>query len=379
MAKSTPVKNTPTKTTPKKKGSRPGSRAGSKKSTPTKAPAKKVVDNSIIPKARVTNAIEQLIKFTSQENEETKKQLLDDDDEISKSLNLIVVNTSSFTGASKKFKLKMLNIKNAMYPLWKEASTTSVKDFKTLLILKDSDIKKVSEDDLYDNLKDSNISIDEIVAAKDLKTTYKSYESRRAFISQFSLILSDDNVIPTLPKLLGAKAYNKLDTTPIPIRTYANKEFSIKTLVNSIKKVYLTQLPVKLPRGTTMNVHLGNLEWFKTTEIVENIESVVEDLIKNYKIRSVFIKSNKSPVLPLYYNQDVLDELVAKSKDESVKERDSVTIDGVEVQLSNFEKALMEIANPDNLSSIFSNKINNNKRSNEENEREEKQVKKAKN
>ncbi|EJS43423.1 cic1p [Saccharomyces arboricola H-6] len=356
----------------------------SKKSTPVNTPRKekkKVAQkkpSTVIPRERVTKALNELIKFSSKsQNEDVenngKKQLLEDDEEeLKKDLQLIVVNNKSFTGTSKSFKMKLVNVKHSIYKPWKKASVTAIKDFKTLLILKDSDVKKVSEDDLFDRLNSEEIKIDEIICGKDLKTVYKAYEARNAFISQFSLILADDSIITSLPKLMGGKAYNKVETTPIAIRTQANKEFSLTTLTNNIKKVYLNQLPIKLPRGTTLNVHLGNLGWLKPEELVDNVESVSEQLTKAFSIRSIFVKTNKSPVLPLYYNQDVLDELVAKKeKAKETTEDDMVTIDGVQVHLSTFNKGLMEIADPAKLSAIFSKQVTNaKKRSSDELEKE---------
>ncbi|CAI6544893.1 AIF_HP2_G0023220.mRNA.1.CDS.1 [Saccharomyces cerevisiae] len=114
---------------------------------------------------------------------------------------------------------------------------------------------------------------------------------------------------------------------------------------------------------SSLNVHLGNLEWLRPEEFVDNVELISEQVIKAYQIRSIFIKTNKSPVLPLYYNQDVLDELEAKKdKIEETHEDDMVTIDGVQVHLSTFNKGLMEIANPSELGSIFSKQINNAKK-----------------
>ncbi|CCD24470.1 Cic1p NDAI_0D01560 [Naumovozyma dairenensis CBS 421] len=378
------------------------SAGSSRKSTPVNTPTKQKKfqsnpknkqneDKSLIPQDRIINAITQLNKFTSSSDDasEDKKSQLLEDDELSKSVNLIAVNATSFSGSSKNFKSKLLTIKNSFYKPWKASSTTSIKDFKTLLILKDSDMKNVTEDDVYDKLNEFGITIDEIVCGKDLKTKYKAFEARRAFISEFSLILADDNIVTTLPKLLGGKAYEKIETTPIPIRCYANKEFSLKALTNSIKKVYLTQLPVKLPRGTTMNVHLGNLEWFKPEELATNIENITESLVKNYKIRAIFIKSNKSPVLPLYYNQDVIDEITVSATEKKTKEneKDFVNIDGVDIHLSNFDKALMEIANPAELGTVFEKQIESVKRKRatledsktkeEEEKNEEKKVEKA--
>ena len=131
-------------------------------------------------------------------------------------------------------------------------------------------------------------------------------------------------------------------------------------------------MPIRLPRGTTLNVHLGQLNWFNESDLVDNVESVTKYLLDNYKIRSVFIKTNKSPVLPLYYNNDVIDELLTVEKKthkhDSTKEK--VTIDGIEVELSNFEKSLLEIANPKELSTIFSKNIKEAKRSRVSNDEE---------
>ena len=364
------------------------SRAGSKKSTPVSTPSKakktgkaaaKNVSPQAIPSDRVEKAIEELNKYTSAEKADEKKSLLEDEDELNKALSLIVVNTKPFTGASKNFKPKLFAVKNSLYAPWKDASATSVKDFKTLLILKDSDKDLVSEDDLFEALDESKITIDEIITGKDLKTTYKAFEARRAFVSQFSLILADDSIVTSLPKLLGGKAYSKLETTPISIKTQANKGFSKVTLTNSIKKVYLNQLPAKVPRGTTMNIHLGNLEWFSPEQIAENIEEITKKLIEQYDIRSIFIKTNQSPVLPLYYNNDVIAELAKAQKEAVGHANESVKIDGVEVQLSNFDKALMEIANPKELSNIFSKQITSAKRDREDGDEEKEQTKKAKN
>ncbi|EDO16371.1 hypothetical protein Kpol_1051p20 [Vanderwaltozyma polyspora DSM 70294] len=359
---------------------------GSRNSTPVKDNKKKAPvqeKSSLIPRERITRGIEELTKFIAQKKNDdddgNKNQLLDDDEELNNLLQLIVVNNKSFTGTSKDFKLKMINVKHSLYKIWKNESVTSVKDFKILLILKDSDIAKISEDDLYDELNESGISIDQIICGKDLKTTYKSFEARRSFINDFSLILSDDSIITTLPKLLGGKAFEKIETTPVSIRTQSNKTFSKTTLINSIKKVYLNQIPIKLPRGTTLNVHLGKLDWFEPVELVDNIEAISEALIKNYSIRSIFIKSNNSPVLPLYFNQDVLEELTTETEKKD-KEQVTVEIDGVQVNLSTFDRALMEISNPNEYSSLFAKQINAAKRQLEEDKDEasSKPIKKSK-
>lgn len=355
----------------------------------TKKAAATAAAKTTIPENRITKAVAQLTKYIENkraeegEAQEKSNDLLGGDiEDIDQNVQLIAVNAQSFTGSTKQFKLKLVDVKNSLYVPWKKESVTAIKDFKCLLILKDQDLSKISQDDLFDALSENeNISIDEIIGLKSLKTTYKAYEARKAFVQQFSLILADDGAITTLPKLLGGKAFDKVETTPIGIKTRpsSSKEFSKQTLVNSIKKVFLNKLPIKLPRGTTLNAHLGQLNWFKQDELVQNIESVSKTLIEQYKIRSIFVKTNKSPVLPLYYNEDVLDELLESKKGaKSDEAKETVTIDGVEVELSNFEKSLFEIANPNELSSIFSKNIKDAKRAREGEENEEQKSKKSK-
>ncbi|QLQ81006.1 hypothetical protein HG537_0E03610 [Torulaspora globosa] len=375
-----------------KKSTPVASPAGSLAGTPTKKlktkqkskiPLKKTTPSlTSVPRERILNSVQQLRKFLDAGKETESRNLLDDSEELNESIQLIVVNNKSFSGSDKNFKLKLVDVKHSLYKAWNEASETSVKDFKVLLVLKDSDVGKVSADDFVIPGDEKSVAV-ELICGRDLKTRFKAYEARRAFISEFSLILADDNVVTTLPKLLGGKAYSKLETTPIGIRAYANKQFSKKTLINSFFKVYGSKLPVKIPRGTTANVHLGKLQWFKDDQLVDNIEQVLKTFIDSYKIRSVFIKCNNSPVLPLYYDQNVLEEISA-NKDVTPKrdaEKQLVEIDGVPVELSTFDKALLEIANPDEVQDIFAKNINAAKRkiSQDDEQQENNVVKKAKN
>lgn len=330
-------------------------------------------DDSVLSRDRVTRAVVELKKYLERkEAEDEKTQLLED--ESLGDMHLLFSNLDSVTGSKKNFKLKLVDVKHSLYAKWKDASATEVKDFKTLLILKDSDVSKVTADELYDNLKDSNIAIDEIICGKDLKTKYKAFEARAAFVSQFSLILSDDSVVTALPKLLGGKAYNKVETTPIPIRTNIKGHFSLTSLVNQIKKIYLTKLPLKQPRGSLINVHMGRINWFSDDEIVDNIESVASALIKDHKIRSVMLKTTSSPPLPLYKNDKIIEEMV-QEKETSEDDKSSkalVKIGDVEVELSAFDRALMEVANPQEYETLFAKQISQAKRKRSSDDIEEK-------
>lgn len=341
-------------------------------SAPKSAPAKQksAKDDKIIPMQRVKNAVEKLQSYV--ETSESDSDKLIDDSELNSQLQMIIVNTDSFSGSTKNFKPKLVNVPHSIFAPWKKASETMVKDFKVLLILKDSDVGSISADDLIDLLPE-HIGVDEIISGEDLKTKYKAFEKRRAFIQEFSLILADDAIVTALPKLLGGKAYSKLSTTPIAINTRSDNKFNKTTLSNNIKKVYETKLPVKIPRGNTVNVHLGSFGWFTPKQLSENILAIAEQFIKNFNIRTILLKSNSSPVLPLYVDLDVLDSLVESKGDHSTKEKNTVEIDGIELELSQFEKSLLEIANPEELDTVFAKQIKKAKRKMEEVEQEEKE------
>ena len=334
---------------------------------------------TLIPRERVLKAVEALAKYTAEQQEKSsnnetngnKLQLIDDSDELLKSVNLMAINIESFSGTHKRLKPRLITVPHSLYKPWKKASATSLRDFRTLLILKDADVKSVNLEELQEALRDTEVGIDSIICGNDLKTTYKAYEARRAFITEFSLILADDNIVTSLPKLLGVKAYEKQQTTPIPIRAYRDKKFSKETLVNSIKRIVTGCIPVKVPRGTTMNVHLGNLEWFTPEELADNVEAVARSLVDSYKIRLLVLKTNQSPALPLYINNDVLPDIEAetkKEKKEQEKKRDVVVIGGVKIKMSTFDKALMEIADPNNLPNMFAKQLAKGKRKREETE-----------
>ncbi|KTA97606.1 Proteasome-interacting protein CIC1 [Nakaseomyces glabratus] len=330
---------------------------------------------------RIGRALGSLRKYLEAQEGGEKTQLLED--ESLGDLQLLFTNAESFTGSKKSFKLKLVDVKHSLYAKWKAASATEIKDFKVLLILKDSDVSKVTQDELYDQLNESGIEIDEIICGKDLKTTYKAYEARNAFISQFSLVIADDSVVTALPKLLGGKAYSKVETTPIPIRCNLKGQFSLNALTNQIKKIYLHKLPVRAPRGNMLNVHLGRVNWFTDEEIIDNIESVADALIKDAKIRNIMLKTTTSPSLPIYRNDNVIDEMVKENTvdDEKAEDVKTVKIGEVDVELSNFDRALMEVANPEEYETMFSKQISKAKRAREEEpEVEEKTpVKKGKN
>ncbi|KAL6949776.1 hypothetical protein ACO0QE_000437 [Hanseniaspora vineae] len=339
--------------------------------------------SGVVATERINRAYDALSKYlkTKQEDQEengSKKMLIaDDDEELMSKLQLIFVNNKSFTGSNNKLQFKplVLPLAHSLYAKMQDNADDLPQGFKILLILNDKHGINIDADDessvIYKLKQQDNISVDKIIVGKDLKTTYKAFEKRRQFLNDFSLILCDDSIVTTMPKLMGGKFYNKLATTPIPIRVSQ----SATTLYNSVKKLYNDKLVCKIPRGTTLNVSLGDFQWFTKEETVANIQSVADSIISKYNIRSVFVKTNFSPALPLYFNQESIDVLFKelehsrKTADEDEEDEEdeegaagSVEIDGVEIGLNVFNKALMEIANPDELDVLFKKQITQSKK-----------------
>ena len=74
-------------------------------------------------------------------------------------------------------------------------------------------------------------------------------------------------------------------------------------------------------------------------ELADNVEAVARSLVDSYKIRLLVLKTNQSPALPLYINNDVLPDIEAetkKEKKEQEKKRDVVVIGGVKIKMCDF-------------------------------------------
>ncbi|AGO12576.1 AaceriAER236Cp [[Ashbya] aceris (nom. inval.)] len=314
--------------------------------------------------SRITHAVQELTKYVGSKT--TPESVLIDDSELTGQVQLIATSVRAYSKPG-NFKPTLFAVKHSLFMPWKKASATAVKDFKVLLILRDQDLSKVSDDALYESLEQAHgICINKVISGHDLKTTYKAFEKRRALLSEFSLVLADDAIVTALPKLLGSKAYEKIQTTPVPIRTGKAGAFSMTTLVNSVRRIFYERLPVLLPSGVTLNVHIGHLDWFTPEELTANVASLASQLIAAHPVRSLYLKSNDSPALPLYYSPAALqDANAAAAAARADGSSATVSIDGIDLPLSSFDRALAQIANPDDLPVVFAKQLARAKRSQE--------------
>ncbi|CAG8548657.1 5525_t:CDS:2 [Ambispora gerdemannii] len=164
----------------------------------------------------VEKAVEALLKYVSSK---TKTEQIDDE-EIERKKNLLQrqqslipnvatvwlqVATHRFSQLSKNMPVK-LPLKHPLYG----------PDTEICLITKDSqEVKKL--------LVEKGIKrVNKVIGISKLRTNYQQYEARRNLCDSYGLFLTDERVIPLLPKLLG-KYFFKKKKQPIPVNLKSAK------------------------------------------------------------------------------------------------------------------------------------------------------------
>lgn len=296
---------------------------------------------SLVDDKKISKALSELKKFVANSNkeEESKAQLFED--ELSNDLQIIFTKKNLFT-SKKNFKPKLIHIQD---------KPQNEEQPKIVLFVRDDVIDK----ELLEKIEESELNslIEQIITGSDLKSTYKQYEKRRELYSLNDIFLADDSLITTLPKLLGKVFY---DSKKLPIPIKINKEnFSIQSVINQVNKIS-NSIVYSLPRSNNLSVNLGSIE-----TINESVLKQVIEHFQNEELRSIFIKTNQSPALPLYELDTVYTEDDVKPTDkEEIKTKESnVSIEGLpeNIKLSEFEKGLIELANPTEIPELFSSKI----------------------
>lgn len=296
---------------------------------------------SLVDDKKISKALSELKKFVANSNkdEESKAQLFED--ELSNDLQIIFTKKNLFT-SKKNFKPKLIHIQD---------KPQNEEQPKIVLFVRDDVIDK----ELLEKIEESELNslIEQIITGSDLKSTYKQYEKRRELYSLNDIFLADDSLITTLPKLLGKVFY---DSKKLPIPIKINKEnFSIQSVINQVNKIS-NSIVYSLPRSNNLSVNLGSIE-----TINESVLKQVIEHFQNEELRSIFIKTNQSPALPLYELDTVYTEDDVKPTDkEEIKAKESnVSIEGLpeNIKLSEFEKGLIELANPTEIPELFSSKI----------------------
>lgn len=294
----------------------------------SKKSKKAAVDSQHIDRKKIAKALTELKKFVQRKDSEKSdgKSKLFEDDLID---NLLIVFAKKGLFSSKKnFKPQLirLNDDDDAQKLPKRSVAVFVRDG-----ISKEDAEKIEESELKD-------IIEELIPCSELKTTYKSFEKRRELHSKYDLFLSDDALITSLPKLLG-KVFFDSKKIPIPIKIN-EKKFNIPAVSHQIKEKVLKSVVYQLPRSNNLTINLGSME--SVTESM--IAAVVNHFSSEQQLMAIYLKANQSPSLPIYEAKTVYSKGDVKKEEE----RDGSVLKGAEdVELSVFEKGLVELADPD--------------------------------
>jgi ribosome biogenesis protein UTP30 len=158
-----------------------------------------------------------------------------------------------------------------------------------------------------------------------IRNNYKSFEQLRRLRDgeivgeEPALVLADENIVLTLPRLLGKAFYKTPRSTPISIKI--SPSTVSKVVDEAFNKSY-----IRKNAGNCVAVRIG-YAGMSVEELVENCIAIWDRCVNQQKlvktgiqdVRSVFIKSGSSVALPvwmadeLYSQEDVLEEPVVKS------------------------------------------------------------------
>merc|ERR1740129_999130 len=147
-------------------------------------------------------------------------------------------------------------------------------------------------------LADKGINqITQVISLRELKVEYKQYEAKTQLCHRFDLFLADARIIRLLPQFLG-KPFYKRKKLPIQV------DLSCKDLKGEMDRALNTvTLPLK-HTGSCSSVSVGYSSLSKE-QLLENTLAVLKTVVDKYpggwpNVRSVYVKSQSTPSLPLY-------------------------------------------------------------------------------
>ncbi|RCH90031.1 Ribosomal L1 domain-containing protein 1 [Rhizopus azygosporus] len=167
-------------------------------------------------------------------------------------------------------------------------------------------------------IKKQNVPfIKKVITPLLLKTTYKTYESKRKLAASYDLFLADDRISHLVPELFG-KSFLARNKIPIPVKMNGS-------LKNTVEKTLKCTF-AKVNAGTVTSIKIGSFG-MKQSEILENYEAAVPQLVEHIaaewkNVNIIGLKSNGSPLLPIICILPEGKEEVEKeeSKEESQEE-----------------------------------------------------------
>ncbi|XP_055949953.1 ribosomal L1 domain-containing protein 1-like [Argiope bruennichi] len=172
----------------------------------------------------------------------------------------------------------------------------------------------------------------EVIPLRQLRTEYKTYESKRQLAAAYDVFLADKKIAGVLPKTLG-KSFFKDRKFPIQI------DLKRPNLKDQIDKA-LCQTEFSLTcRGNSYALEVARLS-MEDDAIMENVKTSIDVLTnklpgKEKNILSLYIKTAKSKAIPIFVSLEISDDILIKKprKNEKFKLDELSTIDDAEVKV----------------------------------------------
>jgi len=147
-----------------------------------------------------------------------------------------------------------------------------------------------------DKLAAAQVERVKVIGIDKLRKKYVEYEAKRNLCSGHDVFLSDDRVLPLLPKLLGKSFFKKSKQPAAVDLTRKNVRESLRQAVEGTRF-----LP---PSGTLVSVLVG-YSGQPQAHLVANVLAVAKQAVPKLKgdwdvVQALYLKSAESVALPLY-------------------------------------------------------------------------------
>ncbi|KAI8811640.1 ribosomal protein L1p/L10e family-domain-containing protein [Cladochytrium replicatum] len=159
--------------------------------------------------------------------------------------------------------------------------------------------------------------ISKVIGVSKLRAKYNTFEARRQLLSQYTIFLADDAIVPMLGKLLGKSFFQK---KRLPVAVDMKKIDLAGEIRGAISSTYLYP-----PKGADVAVKVANIPAHDPLQIHENVMSVLEPVVQKLggwtNILNINIKTPLSVALPLYRHLPEADPLGGEEKSREKKNK----------------------------------------------------------
>ncbi|GFT87911.1 ribosomal L1 domain-containing protein 1 [Trichonephila clavipes] len=169
--------------------------------------------------------------------------------------------------------------------------------------------------------------ITEVIPLRQLRTEYKTFESKRHLAHAYDVFLADKRIACYLPKLLGKEFFKK---RKFPVQIDMTNPYLEDEIKKALSQAYLSLTC----RGNSYAFEVAHLS-MEDIDILENIVASVERLADKLpgkwdNVNGLYIKTEKSKAIPIYISYENPNDVVMPVVHETleVEEGELSTIPG---------------------------------------------------